>query len=117
MNYIQKIFNFFTDDEVLPVYTENASISNIVTCKNLPADFVPIFDEYASLIEIGNNKSDSVMLLDVPNNEICETQNIADNKSEISSEVVEAVQESKKRATECGTQSSMSNSVCEKNFC
>ena len=74
MNDIWKMFNFFTGDDVLPVDTKSASISNIVTCHNLPPDFVPIFDKYASLIEIGNNKSDSVMLLDGQNDEICETE-------------------------------------------
>ena len=76
-------------------------------CNNLPADFVPIFDEYASLIEIGNNKSDSVMLLDGQNDEICETQNISDKKSEICNEVVETMKESKKSTTECDSQSIM----------
>ena len=107
MNDVWKMFNFFTDDEVLPVDKKSASISNIVTCNNLPTDFVPIFDGYASFIEIGSNKSDSIMLLDMQNDEICEAQNISVNKSEICNEVVETVQISKKSATKCYTQSSM----------
>ena len=47
------------------------------------------------------------MLLDGQNDEICETQNISDKKSEICNEVVETVRESKNSATERDTQSSM----------
>ena len=107
MNDVWKMFNFFTDDEVLQVDTKSASIRNIVTCNNLPVDFVPIFDEYASLIKIGNNKSDRVMVLHVQNDEICEAKNISDKKCEIRNEVVETVRESKNSATERDTQSSM----------
>ena len=35
------------------------------------------------------------MLLDVQNDEICEAQNISDNKNEIYNEAVKTVQESK----------------------
>ena len=129
MNDVWKMFNFFTDDEVLPIDTKSTNMSNIVTCNNLPADFETIFDEQAPLIDIGNNKSDSVMLLDVQNDEICEAQNISDNKSEIYNEVVKTVQESSmpfnhiyctnpnKKPKKTSNEKIVSKSVCEENFC